>query len=110
MKGIGTDIVDIARFRNLPYMENRHFYDNIFTENESKYCLGFEDPYPHFAARFAAKESIIKALTEKLDRKMIEIIHKDKKPFVYIDSRERDDIRLSLSHTDEYALSFAVVI
>lgn len=108
--GIGTDMCDIGRFRDLPYGENLHFYESIFTPNECVYCLSYEDPYPHFAVRFAAKEAVIKALPDKLSRKDIEIFHKEEKPCVRILGKDRDDIRLSLSHAETYALSFAVTM
>ena len=62
LQSIGTDIEEVSRFRNKKYSENKSFYKKIFTDDEIDYCLGKIDPYPHFTARFCAKEATIKAL------------------------------------------------
>jgi holo-[acyl-carrier protein] synthase len=62
--GVGTDIVEIQRIADAVNRWGDHFLNRIFTETECDYCMTrHNDPYPHLAARFAAKESIIKALT-----------------------------------------------
>ncbi len=108
VEGIGTDMADIARFRKLPFLENRHFYDSIFTPDECAYCLTYEDPYPHLAVRFAAKEAVIKAVRDKLSHKEIEVIKFQEKPALSIRGKIKNNVRLSLSHTNDYALAFAV--
>lgn len=57
----GVDIVDISRFREVT-LRNRDFIADVFTEREREYCRSMKDPYRHFAGRFAAKESCLKAL------------------------------------------------
>lgn len=59
--GTGIDIIQIARIRDAA---KRHegFLARIFAESERAYCLSKRNPYPHLAARFAAKEAFIKAL------------------------------------------------
>ena len=59
--GIGADVVDIDRIRAVV---KRHpkFVDRIFTPNEILYCHKRDDPAERFAVRFAAKESVLKAL------------------------------------------------
>lgn len=58
---IGTDLVDIDRMRSI--IERRpRFVDRVFTESERSYCLARNDPAERFAARFAAKEAVMKAL------------------------------------------------
>ena len=61
--GIGTDLADIAPFRQRPFADNPGFYRLTFTEAEQEYCLSRPDPAPHWAARFAAKEAAVKALS-----------------------------------------------
>jgi holo-[acyl-carrier protein] synthase len=59
--GIGVDAVDIERFRTVlarrPNMAQR-----LFTEGERAYAARHADPAPSLAARFAAKEAVMKAL------------------------------------------------
>jgi holo-[acyl-carrier protein] synthase len=59
--GLGIDAVDIGRFRAVlarrPGMAER-----LFTADERAYAAGQADPAPSLAARFAAKEAVMKAL------------------------------------------------
>ncbi len=58
---VGTDLVDIDRMRTV--IERRpRFIDRVFTPSERAYCLARNDPAERFAARFAAKEAVLKAL------------------------------------------------
>ena len=59
--GLGVDIQDIAPFAALPFTPNRAFYERVFSEHERAYCLSCAEPAEHFAARFAAKEAVVKA-------------------------------------------------
>ncbi len=58
--GVGVDIVEIARIRKA--LLNPRFEARIFTPAEIAYCRQRAHPYPSFAARFAAKEALYKAL------------------------------------------------
>src|SRR5262245_57274564 len=56
--GVGIDLVDIDRFERVkPRVRER-----LFTAAEAKYCVLQRRPALHFAARFAAKEAVLKAL------------------------------------------------
>ncbi len=59
--GIGVDLVDIERFRRslerTPSMRTR-----LFTAVELAYVAAKADPVPSLAARFAAREAVMKAL------------------------------------------------
>lgn len=61
MIGIGIDLVDIERFRRslerTPSMRTR-----LFTPVELAYVAPKADPVPSLAARFAAREAVMKAL------------------------------------------------
>ena len=61
MIGIGVDVVEIERFRRslerTPSMRER-----LFTEIELAYVAPNNDPVPSLAARFAAREAVMKAL------------------------------------------------
>jgi len=55
IEGIGTDIVDIDRIRNIILRKGQRFLERVFTGVELDYCLARKNPYPCLAARFAAK-------------------------------------------------------
>lgn len=109
IKGIGIDIEEISRFRKLPYKRKRSFYDKIFTSKEITYCLGKRDPYPHFAARFAAKEAVAKAIGVSVYKaRGIEIgNNKDGLPSAKVRGL-RGRIAISLSHTKDIAAAIAL--
>ena len=58
----GIDVVSIQRLRDVMGRQGEHFEMRVFGETERQYCRDKYDPYPHFAARFAAKEAYGKAL------------------------------------------------
>jgi holo-[acyl-carrier protein] synthase len=58
---IGADLVDIDRIRAVIERQPR-FVERVYTERERAYCLQRHDPAERFAARFAAKEAVLKAL------------------------------------------------
>lgn len=60
--GIGTDIVEIDRIRRVAGRVGHRFLKRVFTEAELAFCFRRADPYPCLAARFAAKEAVIKSL------------------------------------------------
>lgn len=60
--GIGVDVVEIRRFGEVLERQKDRFIQRVFTAGEQEYCRAHRDPVPHFAARFAAKEALFKAL------------------------------------------------
>src|SRR5438876_9069160 len=62
INGIGVDLVNIPRMRDVIDRWQDRFLQRVFTEQEIAYCRSRRDPVPHFAARFAAKEAGLKAL------------------------------------------------
>lgn len=60
--GIGTDIEQVDRIQASIQEYGDHFLNKIFTEQEQRYCMAKPFPAQHFAARFAAKEAVAKAL------------------------------------------------
>lgn len=61
MLSVGTDIVDLDRFR-LAINRTPGLIARVFTEGERSYALRKRDPTERLAARFAAKEATMKAL------------------------------------------------
>lgn len=64
--GVGTDLVEVDRLRAAL---DRHpgLRTRLFTEREWAYAARHQDPLPHLAARFAAKESVMKAIGRGMD-------------------------------------------
>src|SRR5262245_25847417 len=75
---IGVDILRVSRMARL-VAENPGILETVFTREESQYCLGKRRCQEHLAARFAAKEAVLKALGTGLGRRMrwsdVEIFH-----------------------------------
>ena len=61
MIGIGTDLVDLDRFRDA-LERTPGLVARLFSEEERAYAERRNDPTERYAARFAAKEAVMKAL------------------------------------------------
>ena len=59
--GVGTDLVDLDRFRQAA-ARTPGILTRYFTEGERAYAERRNDPIERYAARFAAKEAVMKAL------------------------------------------------
>lgn len=60
--GIGIDLIAPERLRSAAGRWGIAFLDRLFTPQERAFCDAMADPWPHYAARFAAKEALGKAL------------------------------------------------
>ena len=60
--GTGVDIVEIARFERFLEQGNDSLFQRLFTPLEINYCAAKKQSAQHYALRFAAKESFLKAL------------------------------------------------
>lgn len=114
--GIGTDIEETRRFAKLESIKDHLFLNKIFTALELKYCYSKLDPKKHLAARFAGKEAVIKALNNvgitDVHVGDVEILNDDQGvPHAKISSYSGLlRIHISLSHTDDFALAFCIVM
>lgn len=61
MIGIGVDLVDVDRMR-ASLARTPTLAERLFTPGERAYATEARDPAERFAARFAAKEAVLKAL------------------------------------------------
>ena len=111
---LGTDIENIKRFTNLK--DNSIFLNSVYTENEKQYCFSKKNIEQHLAARFAVKESVIKAfysMNKKfLNFKNIEVLNNiDGSPFVNIltEDSEKYCCKISISHSKESAIAFCML-
>ena len=113
----GVDIIEIGRVGRVLAGYGQRFLRRIYTVGEIDYCRGRP---PNLAARFAAKEATMKALgtgVRGVSWKDIEIIrHESGAPAIRLHGRaERraqrlgvQEISLSMSHSQEYAVAFVV--
>ena len=117
----GTDIIEISRVQDSMENIGDRFTREIYTQNEIDYCESKKSAkYQHYAARFAAKEAIFKAISELLNDKYevtwqnAEIINDEQgKPHVhFINTPVADKIEgidVSISHCKDYAVVNVVV-
>ena len=116
--GIGIDLVQVSRIKEAIGRWNDRFLLRIYTPRESQYCQSKSSPAVHFAARFAAKEAVRKALGEILDWKEVEISNgRLGEPNVNLTGKAKKlslkrgvkRILLSLSHDSSYAIAQVVL-
>ena len=108
--GVGIDIIDIERIRKKKIEKNKNLYNNMFFKSEIDYCLKFKDPYPHFAGKFAIKDSVIKSIDEDIG--FLEILSNNTRngPTVKLihQKSKKYSFQVSVTHEKKYAV--AVVI
>ena len=116
--GIGVDIVEIERIRLA--LENpktgERFRERVFTADEIAYCSRRRFGHESYAARFAAKEAMIKVLGEAVGWREIEVARTTDPPELRLHGRARaradalgiGRVFLSLSHTAELAIAYVV--
>ena len=117
----GTDIIETDRIKDA--IKSDTFIKKIFTEKEIDYCESKKDParIQSYAARFAAKEAIFKAISKVLhldygiEWTSIEILKEETgRPYVNlkIENKKKQNLKIdvSLSHIKDYAVATAVAI
>ena len=117
----GTDIIEIDRVKKaIERLENK-FLNKIFTKKEIEYCESKNKMrFQHYAARFAVKEAVFKAISNNLENKYqigwknIQVKNDDKgKPsieFLDCNIKGLQNIDISISHCKSYATAIVVVI
>jgi len=119
--GIGVDMIETSRVKEKVEKENG-FREFVFTPDEISYCESKTDSAQHFAARFAAKEALLKALGTGwpggLALNEISVItHESGKPVfefsgntaLIISERRLGTVHLSLSHLKDLACATVVI-
>ena len=123
VRGIGIDLVQISRMREVISRWDERFVRRVFTDGEIAYCRARRDPVPHFAARFAAKEAALKALGTGLRlgihwRELEVVRERGQAPTLILSGRSHEIGRarggsrmlLALTHDGDYALAQAMLI
>ena len=118
--GIGTDLIEIVRIQRA-IEKNPHFMERVYTANEIAYCQRKKNVWQSFAARFAAKEAVSKALGTGIGPvglMEIEIVNAENgQPKVVLHGkalqlaadRNIQRVHISLSHSEAYAMATAVL-
>ncbi len=120
--GIGVDLVEIARIAELRKKHGERLCGLIFLPAEMEYCLARANADECLAARFAAKEAVMKALgtgwAEGVAFMGIEVVREgDGRPRIRLHGGAAAKaaelgagrIHLSLSHSREMALAQALI-
>jgi holo-[acyl-carrier protein] synthase len=115
-QGIGCDLVDVSRIREVFAIKKR--WKNVFSEKECAYFERHQDPWPVIAGHFAAKEAVSKALGTGFSSGIgfldIEIDHLESgAPLVVLSPKvqtlfPQSRILLSISHEKNMAVAFAM--
>ncbi len=119
--GIGTDIIEVDRIANL--CEKEQFLKRVYHINEIAYCKSKKTgQHQSLAARYAAKEAILKALGTGLRGEInlneIEVTNtKLGKPHFLLHGITRHtfstynfkNIHLSLSHLEKIASAYVII-
>ena len=116
----GTDIIEIDRIKESIESLGNRFLQKVFTEREIQYCESKKaQKYQHYAARFAAKEAVFKAISPFLkskydiEWKQIEILNDENgRPFVNIvndNIKCIENIDISMSHCKQYAVANVLI-
>jgi holo-[acyl-carrier protein] synthase len=117
MYQVGVDLIEIDRIEAAAARWGERFIKRVYTEAERDHC---RDRIPELAARFAAKEAVMKALgtgIKGVGWREIEVLpDPDGKPLVYLYGGARrkaeelglGEIAISLSHSRDYALASAI--
>lgn len=105
---LGCDIIEISRIKKAYLKYGEKFLDKILSNTEKEIFMEKEgSKYFYLAGRFAAKEAVVKCEDKKiLSYTNIEILNsKTGKPFVKIKGVVRDDLKISISHSKDYAIA-----
>ena len=117
----GVDLVEVARIERMLETHEERFLARVFTEGERAYCLRKARPGPSLAARFAAKEAVMKCLgtgwSGGVGFRQIEVVRAASgAPSLQLHGRAlevADELgiarwHLSLTHTEHGALAFVI--
>jgi len=119
IQGIGVDVVDVQRLKHVMDEQGSFFLNKVFTDAEIMYCRSKKKPHQHFAARFAAKEAMAKAMktgwSGAFRWKDVEVINEPSgapKLLLYREVSEAladSHLHLSMSHTENTVVAFVVI-
>ncbi|MBM3674663.1 MAG: holo-[acyl-carrier-protein] synthase [Actinobacteria bacterium] len=119
--GLGADLVEVDRFR-LALGRRPRIAERLFSDVERVYAARFREPASHLAARFGAKEAVMKALGVGLWKFAMRDVEVGRLPSGQPElvlhgkaaelaaARGVTAWRLTLAHTDTMAMAVAVAL
>ena len=120
--GIGVDMLEIARMEGV-LARRPNFARRVFTGEERAYCDRSARPAEHYAARFAAREAVLKALgtgfSDGIGLRDVSVARDDAgRPRAVLTGRAAEvarelgvrEIALSISHTHDVAVANAIAV
>lgn len=120
LDGLGVDLIEVGRIRKACDRWGERFLRRVFTAGERAYCMRKAHPEQSLAARFAAKEAVLKAIGTGLSGGIrwtdVEVVNeRGGKPGVRLGERitriiGARKVLLTISHTKELAIAQAVVL
>lgn len=121
--GVGTEIVECLRIGRMVEQHGEQFVTRVYTRREIHFCHERKRATEHFAARWAAKESVLKALSATWHKglSMTDVeVHTERtgQLRVYLSGGLREaaqrvgatDFLLSLSHCRAYATAYVLAV
>lgn len=118
--GAGTDIIEIERIKQAFERSGDRFLERVFTSGERSFCDARKDRFSCYAARFAAKEAVLKALGTGLAGCSfvdVEVRRPDGgRPEIILHGAAAEtakekgivSVLVSMSHNREHAVAFAI--
>lgn len=119
---VGVDILQVERMERL-LTEDESIVDTLFTPREQSYCAAKRRRFEHLAARFCAKEAVLKAFGTGLGQRMrwtdVEIVNQiNGRPEVRLQGEVANfaarrglvDLDVTMSHSGGFALAHAVTV
>ena len=111
----GIDLVEVGRMKEAVEKWGERLLNRVFTPMEIEYSRKKASFYQHLAARFAAKEAVIKSLGQKainrrpIGWKDIEVVNNEQgRPEIRFTPHQKKRISLTISHTKDYAIAQAI--
>ena len=111
IEGVGIDMIRIAKMKKAIERWGSDFLERIFNKEEVEKIVEGKMYYQRLAARFAAKEAVIKAISKKypLGLKDISILNRaNGAPYCELKKDINAQIFLSITHIEDYAVACAV--
>ena len=120
--GIGTDIVECLRIAQMIERHGELFIDRVYTADETRYCQRRNQATQHFAARWAAKEAVLKAIrtgwVRGISWRDVEVVSDGGPPSIALHGGVREvadqigirQILITMSHCRSHAVAHALAL
>ncbi|QDS93531.1 Holo-[acyl-carrier-protein] synthase [Roseimaritima multifibrata] len=118
---LGTHIVECARIANMIAQHGELFLERVYSIGEIEYCGQQGSPHHLYAARWAAKEAVLKVLMTRKTAgirwtELEVVVDSDGEPRVVLSGRAKkmaeeigiDEILLTIAHCRTYATATAI--